>query len=270
LCGKALIEDAENNLFFCEVAFDTSVKPYKIKFNENLSVEPRDNPDKIIKVQTYSRDVNSLHALVLKQSKTVDFYFNGIKIFVSASVADPVCSKLVFFDIGITSDKIYLRTDKDETYKLKYDGKKRVVFGDAKVSSKIDSANWNRILHERVKHERIELFFDFKLNKEELYVTYDRFCSSFDLLVKTEFRPETSIINQEGQYLLGVSKDGDTVGLFQEASDPKQAKVSTSKVLYMNKSKGLTSSQQLPGRIISKAEFNHFRVGNWDASTYGL
>jgi hypothetical protein len=23
LCGKALIEDAENNLFFCEVAFDT-------------------------------------------------------------------------------------------------------------------------------------------------------------------------------------------------------------------------------------------------------
>ena len=38
----------------------------------------------------------------------------------------------------------------------------------------------------------------------------------------------------------------------------------------MNKSKGLTSSQQLPGRIISKAEFNHFRVANWDASTYGL
>jgi len=38
----------------------------------------------------------------------------------------------------------------------------------------------------------------------------------------------------------------------------------------MNKSKGLTSSQHLPGRVISKAEFNHFRVANWDASTYGL
>lgn len=66
LCGKALIEDAENNLFFCDVAFDTSVKPYKIKFNENLSLEPTEMPDKIIKVQTYSRDVNNLHALVLK------------------------------------------------------------------------------------------------------------------------------------------------------------------------------------------------------------
>ncbi len=69
---------------------------------------------------------------------------------------------------------------------------------------------------------------------------------------------------------MGVNKDGDTVGLFQEAADPKQAKISVSKVLYMNKSKGLTSSQHLPGRVISKAEFNHFRVANWDASTYGL
>ena len=159
-----MIEDAENNLFFCDVAFDTSVKPYKIKLNENMSEEPTEIPDKILKVQTYSRDVNNLHALVLKQSKTVDFYFNGVKIFASASLSDPVASKLVFFDIGITSDRIYLRTDKDETYKLKFDGKKRIIFGDAKLSSKIDSANWNRILHERVKHERIELFFDFKLN----------------------------------------------------------------------------------------------------------
>ena len=38
----------------------------------------------------------------------------------------------------------------------------------------------------------------------------------------------------------------------------------------MNKTKGLTSSQQLPGRIVSKAEFNHFRVAGWDAGTYGL
>lgn len=66
MCGKALIEDAENKLFFCDVAFDTSVKPYKIKFNENMSQEASDSPDKIIKVQTYSRDVNNLHALVLK------------------------------------------------------------------------------------------------------------------------------------------------------------------------------------------------------------
>jgi hypothetical protein len=51
------------------------------------------------------------------------------------------------------------------------------------------------------------------------------------------------------------------VGLFQEASDPKQAAISTSKVLYMNKARGLTSSQQLPGRIVAKAEFNHFKVG---------
>lgn len=53
-------------MFFCDVAFDTSVKPYKIKFNENMAVEPTDVPDKILKVQIYSRDVNNLHALVLK------------------------------------------------------------------------------------------------------------------------------------------------------------------------------------------------------------
>jgi hypothetical protein len=214
LCGKALVEDAENNLFFCDVSFDTKVKPYQIKFNENMSTEPSDVDDKIIKVETYSRDANNLHALVLKQSKTVDFYFNGVKLFTSANLTDFNGSKLVFFDIGITSDRIYLRTDMDETYRLKFDGKKRIVFRDAKKCSKIDSTNWQRILHERIKHERIELFFDFKMNGNELYVTYDRFCSSFDLLVKTEFKPETSQIGQEAQYLLGVNKDGDTVGLF--------------------------------------------------------
>ena len=109
-------------------------------------------------------------------------------MFSSASLSNPALAKMLFYDIGITSDRIYLRTDKDETYKIRFDGKKNVVFNDAKLCSKIDSCNWNRILHERIKHERIELFFDFKLNNSELYVTYDRFCSSFDLLVKTEFK----------------------------------------------------------------------------------
>jgi hypothetical protein len=195
LCGKALIEDAENNLFFCEVAFDTTVKPYTIKFNESMATEVTDQgSDKIVKVETYSRDVNSLHALVLKQSKSVDFYYNGAKLFASASLSNPVSARMLFYDIGITSDRIYLRTDKDETYRLRFDGKRNVVFTDAKLCTKIDSCNWNRILHERIKHERIELFFDFKLNANELYVSYDRFCSSFDLLVKTEFRCETALI----------------------------------------------------------------------------
>jgi hypothetical protein len=30
----------------------------------------------------------------------------------------------------------------------------------------------------------------------------------------------------------------------------------------MNNHKGLVSKQPLPGRIVSKAEFNHFRLGN--------
>ena len=42
--------------------------------------------------------------------------------------------------------------------------------------------------------------------------------------------------------MLGVNKDGDTVGLFQEAADPKQAHLSISKILYINKARGLTSS----------------------------
>ena len=32
LCGKALIEDAENKLYFCDMTFDTTKKPYPINF----------------------------------------------------------------------------------------------------------------------------------------------------------------------------------------------------------------------------------------------
>lgn len=71
---------------------------------------------------------------------------------------------LKFDDIGITSDHIYMRTNKEVCYKMKFDGKKRLIFSDAKVSQKLDSGNWNRILHERIRHERVELFFDFKMN----------------------------------------------------------------------------------------------------------
>jgi hypothetical protein len=71
--------------------------------------------------------------------------------------------------------------------------------------------------------------------------------------------------------MLGVAKNGDTVGLFQEASDPKQAGVSTSKLIFMNKTSGLTHQQPLPGRVVSKAEFHHFRVAaGWNQGTYQL
>ena len=76
----------------------------------------------------------------------------------------------------------------EDTYRLKYDGKKRILFSEAKKDMKIDSSNWNRILQERIKHERIELFFDFKLNGTELYVSYDKFCSSYELMTKNEFK----------------------------------------------------------------------------------
>ena len=56
--------------------------------------------DKIVKVEMYSRDVNSLHALVLKQSKSVDFYYNGAKLFASASLSNPVSARMLFYDIG--------------------------------------------------------------------------------------------------------------------------------------------------------------------------
>jgi hypothetical protein len=103
---------------------------------------------------------------------------------------------LLFEDIGITSEKIYLRTNKEETYKIVYEGRRYLSFDQAKIDNKIDIGNWNRILHERIRHERIELFFDFKLNNDRLYVTYDRFTSSFDLMDKI-FKCETSLISQE-------------------------------------------------------------------------
>ena len=219
LCDKALIEDADSNLFFCDILFDTSVQPFGIRFSENLNQASTEKTDKITKLQTYSRDAGNLHALVLRASKSVDFYFNGAKLFSSTNLKDEEGNSLIVVDIGITSDHIYLRTDKDTTYKLNFDGKKRVLFSEAKKCKKIDSGNWNRILHERVRHERIELFFDFKLSDTNLYVTYDRFTSSFDLLAKF-FKCQTAQITDEAQYLLGISKDNDTVGLFQEASDP--------------------------------------------------
>lgn len=83
------------------------------------------------------------------------------------------------------------------TYRMKYDGRNRLIFRNAKRVDKIDSTNWQRILHERVKHERIELFFDFKLNDTSLYVSYDRFSSSFDLLTKLEFKPVSAQIKEE-------------------------------------------------------------------------
>ena len=271
-----MVEDADHNLHFCDMNFDTSSKPYKITFGENMARIPQsleDNQilgaDQIESLETYSRDTGTLYALTLKKSGGVDFYFNGIKLFSSTSVSGGN-GRLSFEAIGITSDKIYLRTRGGETYKLRFDGKRRLVFRDAKRDLKVDGGNWNRILHERIKHERIELYFDFKLNGNELYVSYDRYSSGFDLMTKNEFRPETQVIKEEAQYMLGVSKNGDTVGLFQEAADPKQAKVSTSKLLFMNSKTGLTSSHALPGRVISKVEFQHFRMSDWDASTYKL
>lgn len=251
LCGKALIEDAENNLFFCEMNFDATSKPIKIRFNEALCQESTSLPDKIVAMETYTKDDNALYALVLKQSGAIEFYYNGAKLLSSAK------EKTVITLIGLTSNHIYLRTASDETLKLKFEGKKRLLFSHAKRCTRITDKNWNRILHERVKHERIELFFDFKMNANNLYVTFDRFTSSFDLL-NSSAPPVTANLGAEAQYLLGVNKGGDTVGLFQEASDPAQALISQSTILNMNSEKGLTSKQNLPGRVLSKAEFNHF------------
>jgi len=143
-----------------------------------------------------SRDVNTLYALTLKKSGGVDFYFNGVKLFSSTSLSGG--DGLIQFEgIGITSDKIYLRSKAGDTFKLKYDGKRRLVFREAKRDQKIDKGNWNRILHERIKHERIELFFDFKLNGAELYVSFDRFCGAFNLMTKNEFKPEVQLIKEE-------------------------------------------------------------------------
>jgi hypothetical protein len=48
-----------------------------------------------------------------------------------------------------------------------------------------------------VKHERIELFFDFKLNGTDLFVSFDKFSSSFDLMTKLDFKPATVLIKEE-------------------------------------------------------------------------
>lgn len=78
---------------------------------------------------------------------------------------------------------------------MSFEGKTRLLFTQAKQVKKINAGNWNRILQERVRHERIELFFDFKLNNTNLYVTYDRFNSSFDLMSgKKNFVSETALI----------------------------------------------------------------------------
>ena len=183
--------------------FNTSSRPYDITFAENMSRVPQQHEDnqilgndEIIAIETYSRDVNTLYALTLKKSGGVDFYFNGVKLFSSTSLSGG--DGLIQFEgIGITSDKIYLRSKAGDTFKLKYDGKRRLVFREAKRDQKIDKGNWNRILHERIKHERIELFFDFKLNGAELYVSFDRFCGAFNLMTKNEFKPEVQLIKEE-------------------------------------------------------------------------
>lgn len=82
------MEDADNNLFFCEVSLDATKKPIKLRFFEALSQVSRNDPDRIVKVLTYSRDVNNLYAVVLKESKAVEFYYNGIKLFNSATLED--------------------------------------------------------------------------------------------------------------------------------------------------------------------------------------
>lgn len=67
---------------------DATKKPIKLRFFEALSTSPRSSPDKIVKVLTYSRDADSLYAVVLKESKAVEFYYNGIKLFNSATLED--------------------------------------------------------------------------------------------------------------------------------------------------------------------------------------
>lgn len=89
LCSKALIEDADNNLYFCELQFEGQQPPFAIRFMEPLSQMPTDTTkpaDPITDLKTYSRDQNTLFAVVLKQSGIVEFYFNGIKLFSSASL----------------------------------------------------------------------------------------------------------------------------------------------------------------------------------------
>jgi hypothetical protein len=65
------------------MAFDTRTLPFKIRLNEPLAYEPTSNfmPDNITKLETYSKDTNTLYALVLKQSGASEFYLNGIKLF---------------------------------------------------------------------------------------------------------------------------------------------------------------------------------------------
>lgn len=104
-----------------------------------------------------------------------EFYLNGAKIWASLN-------QQRFTEIGITSSAIYLRTAvKELVYRIKYSSKKRLTWSMAKRCENFGS--WSRLLHERIRHERIELYFDFKLSHEDqLHVTFDRFASSFDLM----------------------------------------------------------------------------------------
>jgi hypothetical protein len=43
LAGKALIEDADHNLHFSDMNFDTSSRPFKISFGENIARIPSAN-----------------------------------------------------------------------------------------------------------------------------------------------------------------------------------------------------------------------------------
>ena len=43
LAGKALIEDADHNLHFSDMNFDTSSSPFKISFGENIARIPSAN-----------------------------------------------------------------------------------------------------------------------------------------------------------------------------------------------------------------------------------
>lgn len=124
--------------------------------------------------------------MVLRECKTVDFYFNGAKLFSSGSYDMSFDTTKTFSRIGpLTTDHIYLYSDADNSmYRMRFDGKKRVLFSQAKRISQMEAISENRIYHERIKHERIELFFDFKVNNHGLYVTYDKFVSHFDLMDK--------------------------------------------------------------------------------------
>lgn len=45
LSGKALIEDADHNLHFSDMNFDTTQRPFKINFGEKMAVVPQASED---------------------------------------------------------------------------------------------------------------------------------------------------------------------------------------------------------------------------------